>query len=311
MDELISIIVPIYNAEKYLKKCLDSLIIQSYENIEIILIDDGSTDSSAEICHVYLKKDKRIKYIFQNNAGVSKARNVGISYATGKYILFVDSDDYVLKDYVKSLFEVMDGSELSVCGYYLINSSNDIINSSVKGQRRNLKLKAEEYMYSLFSFNEFSYQGYICSKLFKRSIILNENIQFEEDIKYNEDRLFVLKYVLCCKNVAYNDEPLYMYKQHDESVMSAIKKGYSPDMMTELFAFEKMLYLLNKKNKKIYAEALFNACYAVASLKKIVNNKQDKRHIKKIQRRWSLMAIINRNICFKNKAIILFYFFQG
>ena len=101
--EKVSIIVPIYNTRHMVERCLDSLIQQTYKNIEILLVDDGSTDGSGEICKVYKKNNEKISYIYQENQGVSKARNTGLQYATGKYITFVDSDDYVRKNFVEIL----------------------------------------------------------------------------------------------------------------------------------------------------------------------------------------------------------------
>ena len=117
--DLISIIVPIYNVEQYLKKCLDSVINQTYHNIEIILIDDGSTDNCGSICDEYANRDKRIKVIHKTNGGLSDARNVGIDITKGKYITFIDSDDYVEKDYVYYLYNVMKecNTDIAFCGY--------------------------------------------------------------------------------------------------------------------------------------------------------------------------------------------------
>ena len=104
MNEKISVIVPVYNVEKYIGECIKSIINQDYENIEIILVDDGSNDKSGEICDEYTLKDKRVKVIHKENGGVSSARNRGIESSTGEYIAFVDGDDYVTKDYVSYLF---------------------------------------------------------------------------------------------------------------------------------------------------------------------------------------------------------------
>ena len=103
--EVISIVVPIYKVEKYIKKCIDSIIEQTYKNLEIILVDDGSPDGCAKICDEYAKKDKRIKAIHKENGGLSDARNVGIDISTGKYICFVDSDDYIENNYIELLYK--------------------------------------------------------------------------------------------------------------------------------------------------------------------------------------------------------------
>ena len=128
---LISIIVPVYNVEKYLSKCLDSIINQTYKNLEIILIDDGSTDKSGEICDKYKNEDKRIIVIHQLNGGVSAARNTGIGVAKGRYILFIDSDDWIEKDYVSSLFTYAGNDIIVCCGYKRI-FDDKIIEHSVK-----------------------------------------------------------------------------------------------------------------------------------------------------------------------------------
>ena len=104
MDELISIIVPIYNVEKYLRQCLDSIMNQTYQNFECLLINDGSPDNSANICREYVDKDSRFKYFEKENGGVSSARNLGIEYSKGEYITFIDSDDWVDSDYLELLY---------------------------------------------------------------------------------------------------------------------------------------------------------------------------------------------------------------
>ena len=118
--ELVSVIVPVYNVEKYLKKCVDSILSQSYQNIEVILINDGSLDGSGEICEAYAKKDERIKYITQNNSGLGKTRNRGIEEASGKYLLFVDSDDYIENTMIEKLYHNITESHADVasCGIY-------------------------------------------------------------------------------------------------------------------------------------------------------------------------------------------------
>ena len=122
--DLISVVIPVYNTEKYLKECIDSVINQSYNNLEIILVDDGSTDNSLEICNKYADMDKRIKVIHKNNGGLSDARNVGIENANGKYITFVDSDDFIENDMYELLYNDVceNNAEIAGCDYYLFNS---------------------------------------------------------------------------------------------------------------------------------------------------------------------------------------------
>ena len=122
MKPLVSVIVPIYNVEKYLSKCIDSIISQTYENIEILLIDDGSTDSCPEICDSYAKKDPRVKPYHKQNEGLSKTRNFAISVMTGDYYCFVDGDDSVHSDYIMTMYNTMieNQADLSMCLYYYV-----------------------------------------------------------------------------------------------------------------------------------------------------------------------------------------------
>ena len=124
----ISLVVPVYNVQEYLPECLDSLLGQSFAAIEIILVDDGSTDASAEICDRYAARDGRIRVVHQQNAGVSKARNVGIRLARGKYLGFVDGDDWVDRDYCKRLYETLIDyrADISICSYYVARSRKTI-----------------------------------------------------------------------------------------------------------------------------------------------------------------------------------------
>ena len=131
---MISIIIPIYNVEKYLEKCLDSILNQTYKNLEIILIDDGSTDNSPNICNSYCEKDKRIKIIHKNNEGVSSARNKGIELSKGKYIVFIDSDDYVSNEHIEVLYDCIISNNVDLVISNLIDISEDgiILNNEEK-----------------------------------------------------------------------------------------------------------------------------------------------------------------------------------
>ena len=119
----VSIIIPVYNVEKYLSKCLDSIINQSFKNFELLLIDDGSSDNSGKICDEYAMNDKRIKVIHKKNEGVSRARNIGIDLSKGRYIMFCDSDDFVKRDWCKKLYDLQKNNlnSICLCGFTTIN----------------------------------------------------------------------------------------------------------------------------------------------------------------------------------------------
>ena len=137
MDEKISVIVPVYNVEQYLERCVESIINQTYKNLEIILVDDGSTDNSGKLCDELAKKDNRIKVIHKENGGLSDARNRGIEEAAANIVGFIDSDDYIDKDMYEVLFENLKktGANLSMCGHY------DVFNGIIPNQVENIEVK--------------------------------------------------------------------------------------------------------------------------------------------------------------------------
>ena len=188
MNKNITIIIPLYNKEKYIYKCLNSILLQSYGFYEVLIIDDGSTDNSAKICEEFYSKDKRFKYFSKENGGVSSARNLGIEKAKYDYIVFVDADDYIEEDYLKSLTEyecdlVVEGFKKDENGFF---SEFHIFNEECN-KNQMLKYLMRKEIANIFSV------PYL--KLFKLEYIKNNNIRFNEKISFGEDFDFVLKYL--------------------------------------------------------------------------------------------------------------------
>ena len=160
---LISIIVPVYDVEPYLRKCIDSILIQSYRDLEIILVDDGSPDNCGAICDEYAEKDKRIKVIHKKNGGLSDARNAGLDIATGEYIGFVDSDDWVMPDMYEYLYKAVKeyDADMSVCGYY------DYWGKTISGRYcQDIQVyKGQEGIKALL---DLKFGNYVWNKLYKR-----------------------------------------------------------------------------------------------------------------------------------------------
>jgi len=214
MKDKISIIVPIYNTAKYLPACLDSIKNQTYDNLEVILIDDGSTDDSGKIAEGYAKKDSRFKVIHQENAGQSTARNNGLKKATGKYISFADSDDQIKPKFIESLLNLYkkDNVSVAVCGhqYYRVkeNSSTNLYQSDLKPRGKNESKKA--YIMKLLAKDG---RMYSCNnKLFKASVIKDNKLFFNEKINFSEDTNFVLDYLAHANGeISYDKTPLYIY----------------------------------------------------------------------------------------------------
>jgi glycosyltransferase involved in cell wall biosynthesis len=199
MTGLISVILPVYNVEKYLEDCLDSLLRQTYRNIELIIIDDGSTDGSGKICDAFAVRDERIRVFHKRNEGVSAARNKGIEEACGKWIYFCDSDDTVSEDCIRLLASNVSGDiDLVEAGFNEIISENDVRASNFTD--KTVSMDAEEYIGLIYepssSLANF-YHGFPVTKLFNKSIINESHLLFNQDIHFKEDSLFIIQYCCC------------------------------------------------------------------------------------------------------------------
>lgn len=218
--EKISVIVPVYNTEKYLEQCINSLLQQDYLDYEIILIDDGSSDQSAMICDKYAKKE-HMCVIHQENAGVSAARNSGLHIAKGKYITFVDSDDWVEQDYISNLASNMHQGGMAVCG--LKNEyENDLNNAKSKNQMKAVCIEMDRKQAELSVIHLDGIGGFCHSKMFDMEIIRENGICFCENITQCEDHLFVIQYLSCTTELTRWDRRVgYHYRQHTKSTMNS------------------------------------------------------------------------------------------
>lgn len=218
---MISIIVPVYNCEENLERCIQSIVNQSEPDIEIILVNDGSTDRSLKICNAYAKKDERIRVISQENGGVSKARNTGILAAKGTYLQFVDSDDYIHKDMCKILKKVMEVKEpdLIIAGFHHLYLGRDIVKCPDKEMHCKTKEEFGDYFLELYE------QGFLnmpWNKLYKKEQVVE---LFLEDISLGEDLLFNLAYLKRADKVSMVCEPLYYYIQERGKANLSLGKG--------------------------------------------------------------------------------------
>ena len=208
MSDLITVIIPIYNVGGYVEATIESLLAQSYKNIEIILVDDGSTDDSGDVCDKYAGIDKRIKVIHKANGGVSSARNAGLEEAKGEYVAFVDGDDIVSADYIKSLYEMLKENDvdMSVQVYYNMFSAK-----KEKSVAENIDrvMSANEFMeFEILGCRDTS----VCVKLYRLEIIQSYNIRFDENITNLEDMLFLFQYLSKCNRVFYDTNQVNYYR---------------------------------------------------------------------------------------------------
>ena len=228
MIEKISIIIPIYNTEKYMNKCLDSLINQTYKNIEIILIDDGSTDKSYDICNMYAKKDNRIKVIRQKNAGQSSARNTGIEKCDGDYILLVDSDDWIDLDMCEKLYKAMKKYSADiVCAKGCFEYKNNNIKLLNELNESLLTNKKDFCLNFLNRSNIFSF-GTV-AKLYKYEIF--DNIRYPVGMYY-EDIYIGLDCLLKANKIVVGVDSFYHYRQNSNSTIRYFKKKLYYDALT-------------------------------------------------------------------------------
>ncbi len=219
MEELISIIVPIYNVKSYLRKCVNSVCSQTLKNLEIILVDDGSNDGSEVICDELKKKDKRILVIHQENAGESAARNTGLFYAKGKYIGFIDSDDYIETNMFEELYKSLlcNKADISMCSDVYEDENGKIISSKTMKKAVLDGQKAFQYFF------QDKITGGVCNKLFKKSIIDKHTLNFNKSIKYGPDILFLGEYLYYSNIVVITDKVLYHYIYHTLSICNKMK----------------------------------------------------------------------------------------
>ena len=247
-QEKISVIVPVFNVEAYLPQCLDALLGQTYRHAEFLLIDDGSTDCSAQICDDYARRDGRVRVLHQKNGGAAHARNAGMALADGACIAFVDSDDMPHPDYLEKLLQQMEdnGADISVCAYQKLFVSR----REVQKNLRTGVLSAEEY---LGDFIRDWNCGLLWNKLFRRNVL--RDVRFEEG-HVIDDEFFTYKAVLNAKKVVLCDETLYDYRQRNSGVMSQGKRERI--LMDRMEYYPERFELVTKRYPALYTAYLSN-----------------------------------------------------
>ena len=221
MGEKISVIVPVYNVEAYLERCVESILHQTYTNFELILINDGSTDSSGQICDDLAYQYENIKVYHIENAGVSNARNIGIQLATGVWITFVDSDDFVTKDYLATLASAVEGGNVGFVIAPLHHIKNGIVTDLPPYSGRKELWSTEETMKELLMTTKTSF--FPVAKLFKRDLLVDE--KFNTNYHLAEDALFLTELLLKtrCSSV-FIDKPIYYYDHREGSATTSVNR---------------------------------------------------------------------------------------
>lgn len=219
---LVTVIVPIYNAEKYLGETLSLIAAQTYRNLEVLMIDDGSSDSSPEICKMIEKKDNRFRYIYKENEGVSSARNLGIREANGVYIQFIDSDDRIEKNLLKECVEIIteQRTDMVIYGMTFDIEKNNIIKRRIEKNYKTAVLEKNSIVKNYYRLYENNYLSSVCNKLLNRNFIVTNQLLFDERLTNYEDLLFTIQYLNKCNTISITDKCYYHYILRQELGMS-------------------------------------------------------------------------------------------
>ena len=253
----ISIIIPVHNVEEYLEKCLNSIIFQINEQDEIILINDNSQDSSEEICKKFAEQYNNVK--FENGAygGPSKTRNIGIKMATGKYIMFVDSDDYLKNNYISRMIKDIEKYELRVCSYYFeypdIKKIKPQKYDEEKTENETIEIMKDDFI-TLYSRQLLNL---VWNKIYYANIIKENNILFDENVTKGEDLLFNLEYIKHINtNIAVINEPLYYYVSKKTGLNRSFKEPIEDRLKRTENVYKKMKAISEKNNNVIISEII-------------------------------------------------------
>lgn len=309
MNIKFSIIIPVYNCFSMLEGAIESVVKQpEFEQIELILVDDGSTDGSSAICDEYAERFTNIKVIHQENSGVSVARNSGIKCANGEWICFIDSDDYLLDDALTKFFKY--GEADLICAEHKSNDSDSVgIDAYLKAGNCYITEISESLEDALASSNNYFYTCW--AKLFKRDIIIENNIFFPPGRKFAEDMVFVFTYLRFCKTLSIVDEAVYYYFINKLNATSVVPKSFE----TFLFIFEWKKECFNDSGysnklleKWLISSFLFKSFFAIKTAGTYLKGRDAISYIRRILENdtfYSLYISSDEYVTFKNKIDVL------
>ena len=238
MHPKISVIVPVYKAEQYLHRCVDSILAQSFTDFELILVNDGSPDNCGAICDEYATKDSRVRVFHKENGGVSSARNLGLDNATGEWITFCDADDYVTPDWLMAYSDAMvDNTDLAIQGYHIIDSDKNVV-KHLPSQKCNTIEDKQKLIVSLMCQGVY---GYLWVKLFRRQLVEQNNIRFDTQSAFREDEQFFSKYLEYITTFCCIDKENYFY------ILPTAEKKYKGDSFYSLLkVFQSLDIIYNR-----------------------------------------------------------------
>jgi len=297
----ISVIIPVYNVEKYLEKCLNSVIRQTLEDIEIICVNDGSTDNSQQILKEYAQKDERIKIVDKKNGGLSSARNAGLDAATGEYCYFLDSDDWIELNTLEKLYKIIITESVDTVVHSAINIPEDdsCIEMANDCQKWFDSFRKENGIYDVPIEINRKIPTVAWNKLYRMDIINKYHCRFPEGL-VNEDELFIWTYMIHCKNYYYLDEKLYNYLRRSDSIMGT--RDNSPKVL-DILGIEEEIYKIVKKYKNIKEYHKYLTKNYINTVKELFHRMPDKYGKEALKRIKQYYEDINND----KKIIILYW----
>lgn len=299
---MVSIIIPVYNVQDYLARCIDSVVNQTYNNIEIILVDDGSSDSSSHMCDEYAHRDNRIKVIHKSNGGLSDARNAGLEIATGDYVTFIDADDYVHRSFVETLVTTMHetGCEIAACTWQELNDGDDPrkVNTTKPSCTT---FSQEQAINSVFYQQEFNHSA--CSRIFRASLF--NDLRFPVGVLY-EDLAIIYRLLCKVEKVTLVKAPMYYYMHRPGSITTTMTLQRT-QVLDHLETLEKQVELEAPQYLPAVRSRHMSACFNMLRLMPSGNPEWEPvkgrcwHYIKKMRN----LCITDKNVRLKNKIAIL------
>lgn len=274
MESLVSVIIPVYKVEKYIKECIESIINQTYKNLEIILVDDGSPDDSPKICDEYAKIDKRINVIHKQNTGVSDSRNVGLDKANGEYIIFCDSDDFFEPNGIEVLVSAIKLYKTDMAiGTMIFNNPTNKEFKKLDEDVKIIEVKNEQQFFENFSNTNLDFSS-PCAKIYKKENL--NNIRFKTDFIYGEDQLFNLEHYMAITKIAVINKNVYNYRIHGNS---CVRQNFikACDLREKLIPYQKSFCekINNNKLMSFFCGEYLKDFVSGLYLRKVQNSKQD------------------------------------
>lgn len=316
MSSLVSIIVPAYNVENFLPKCVESLLSQTYSNLEIIIVDDGSTDKTGDIADQYALNFKNIRCIHKENGGLSDARNIGLIHAHGEYVLFFDSDDWVENNIIEDNLNIMIkyDADVVIWGYYadFVNEKGEVIKTTCNNCK-DIMYKKNQNADFLLNENVLGLLGYAWNKMYSRKLLKKSKYTFQKGLSLVEDIVFNTPVLLSAKKIYFNGNPYNHYMQR--GIVTLGNRYYKNYLELKLLACDKRKELLigfgveEKKSEKFLWRNYF---YSYVSTLRMINRqesieREEKRALVNLVIEKWLASSESRKISTKNLKIILLY----